>query len=375
VEDLLVIAFSLIYLIGHLLSCLAWFLSVPGIFVAFHYIRYKNDETKKAAWITWAQTNGFTFIPDKWRLFSARGSSLQGEYLGCSILLESFGRNQRRSRSTYTRLIVSPNQSPGEEVVPPQFELGQPRSAEEIVQLLISNPGFKSRGEIRAQRGGEKLIYEQEWIETDPNYLQALLELTIQLLGNYSKILALGGEAVPGLQSLANNYASPLQWTARQLLVDIGEETCRRLKPLLADRFCTRCLTCCAEHELKVSWLRLVNYCGCRTCGQSRQFLKGPLIAVLDSQMETKRTEQPEGWYINWLQRREPFDFSRVEIVQATDEEVERFAVQVGNDTDKWRKPRYKQMSCVVSAQCWLSENTLRILERMFGEVNVEALS
>jgi hypothetical protein len=374
VEDLLGIVLTLIYLIGYLLSCLVWFLSVFGIFVAFHYIRYKTDESKRAAWKTWGQTNGFTFIPGKWRLLSARSSSLRGEYLGCSILLESVGRNQGRSRATYTHLTVSPKQPLGEEVAPPQFELGQSLSVEEIVQFLVSNPGFKSRGEIRAQGRGQKLIYEQQWIETDPNYLQTLLELTIQLLGNYPKILALGGETVTGLQSLANNYASPLQWTARQLLVDIGEETSRCLKPVLANRFCPRCLTCCAEHELQVSWLRLVTYCGCRTCGQSRQFLKGPLIALLDSQLETDWVKRPEGWYINWLQRREIFDFSQVEIVQATDEEVERFAVQAGNDTDEWRRPRYEQMSCVVSAQCQLSENTLRILERMFGKVKIEAL-
>jgi hypothetical protein len=90
--------------------------------------------------------------------------------------------------------------------------------------------------------------------------------------------------------------------------------------------------------------------------------------------METEWVKQPEDWYINWLQRRELFDFSRVEIVQATDEDVERFAVQVGNDTDEWRKPRYKQIPCAVSAQCQLSENTLRILERMFGAVRVEVL-
>jgi hypothetical protein len=58
--------------------------------------------------------------------------------------------------------------------------------------------------------------------------------------------------------------------------------------------------------------------------------------------------------------------------VQATDEEVERFAVQVGNDTDAIRKPRYKKMRCTVSADCQLSANTMRILKRIFGSIQVD---
>lgn len=72
---------------------------------------------------------------------------------------------------------------------------------------------------------------------------------------------------------------------------------------------------------------------------------------------------------INWLARRALFDFDWVEIVQATDEDVERFAMQVGNDTDPFRRPRYPNMHCVIGPDCNLSENTLRILHRTFGEV------
>jgi hypothetical protein len=72
---------------------------------------------------------------------------------------------------------------------------------------------------------------------------------------------------------------------------------------------------------------------------------------------------------VNWLVRRELFDFDRVEIIQATDEDVERFAVQVGNDTDPVRQPHYPQMRCLVAPQCRLSENTLRILRQTFDVV------
>ncbi|MEJ2556606.1 MAG: hypothetical protein P8186_10325, partial [Anaerolineae bacterium] len=58
-----------------------------------------------------------------------------------------------------------------------------------------------------------------------------------------------------------------------------------------------------------------------------------------------------------------------VEIILATDEDVERFAIQVGNDTDPYRKPRYRQMPCIVKPGCELSENTWRVLDSLFGQV------
>jgi hypothetical protein len=87
--------------------------------------------------------------------------------------------------------------------------------------------------------------------------------------------------------------------------------------------------------------------------------------------MDTEKFKQNGVLRVNWLTHRKLFDFDEVEIAQATDEDVERFAVQVGNDTDPKRKPRYQKMRCVVSSECHLSENTLRILERMFGVVAV----
>jgi hypothetical protein len=64
-----------------------------------------------------------------------------------------------------------------------------------------------------------------------------------------------------------------------------------------------------------------------------------------------------------------PFDFAWVEIRQASDEEIEYFAVEIGNDTDELRQPAYKQMRCLLGPDCRPSENTWRILQSQFGEV------
>jgi hypothetical protein len=45
----------------------------------------------------------------------------------------------------------------------------------------------------------------------------------------------------------------------------------------------------------------------------------------------------------------------------------------VGNDTDEYRRPRYKNMPCHVAPECALSENTLRVLSSTLGEVSVGA--
>jgi hypothetical protein len=54
---------------------------------------------------------------------------------------------------------------------------------------------------------------------------------------------------------------------------------------------------------------------------------------------------------------------------------VERFAVQVGNDTDPVRQEFYRFMRCVISPDCRLSDNTIRILRRTFGQVDDTAIS
>lgn len=80
---------------------------------------------------------------------------------------------------------------------------------------------------------------------------------------------------------------------------------------------------------------------------------------------KTLNAQLPSG---NWLKQNFLFDFDSVEIVDATHEQVELFAIQIGNDTDEIRKKQYENMDCLV-LNCELSENTIRILQRTFGKV------
>jgi hypothetical protein len=184
-------------------------------------------------------------------------------------------------------------------------------------------------------------------------------------------LVAIGGEATESLRNVAADRSNPLWQTAIWLLASIERETINRLAWRTPYILCPDCLTRFEARSVSVWWGVYFTYYGCRLCGQSRKFLDCPqgVVAVLDGGWTEEQSYQDNQIRVNWLTRRALFDFDRVEIVQATDEDVERFAVRAGNDTDPFRKPRYQQIPCRVKPECQLSENTMRILDRMFGQV------
>jgi hypothetical protein len=173
------------------------------------------------------------------------------------------------------------------------------------------------------------------------------------------------------LQTIITHEAHPLREMALELLQSIGQETTARLRLQAPGLFCPRCIVRCGEHQVQTSALNSISYYGCRACGQSRQFFpfEGQVIAVLDKGMEAQQALDHGVLRISWLKQQALFDFDEVEIGQATDQAVERFAMQVGNDTDLARSSRYSQMRCIVSRSSKLSKNSTRILQRMFGQV------
>ena len=200
---------------------------------------------------------------------------------------------------------------------------------------------------------------------------QEFSDLLADIADGYPTILAMGGAVVPVLAEIAANSRHKLQNIAQRLLKDIAQTTTRQLAPQASQLLCPDCLVCYSPHQVSFSWRQpTLTYYGCQNCGQSREFLNtSVVVATLDSQAQSETVKKGEVWQVNWLTRRRLFDFSMVEIIQASDEDVERFAAQVGNDTDPKRQTRYKDIACVVAPTCVLSENTLRVLQRMFGEV------
>jgi hypothetical protein len=181
-----------------------------------------------------------------------------------------------------------------------------------------------------------------------------------------------GGEAVAPLQILAQTGSSEERQLAAWLILSIGLETKARLARQADTLLCLHCMVRCHVHEIHLPELGQLDYYGCRMCRQSLDFQPWPIngvVAVLEKPAPRKKIEREDQIRVNWLARRTLFDFDRVEIIQATDEEVERFAVQIGNDTDETRSSNYKRMTCVISSDCNLSENSVRILKYTFGSI------
>lgn len=107
---------------------------------------------------------------------------------------------------------------------------------------------------------------------------------------------------------------------------------------------------------------------------QQRQKFR-QVVAVLDAGWDGESEKvNYDMLRVNWLRRPKLFDFDWIEIVRASDEDVNRFAAQIGGDDDRWRGQRYPQMVCVVSSDCHLSETTLFKLRQMFGEVQISTV-
>jgi hypothetical protein len=182
-------------------------------------------------------------------------------------------------------------------------------------------------------------------------------------------LVALGGEVVPKLLDFAS--AGKGHDLGTWLIGSIGDETGRRLAGECRLWVCPACLTICGAHTVKDKYGLPIAYYGCRTCGQSRHLLYCPqgVVAVLDAEWLEAYSYQDNRLRVNWLARQALFDFDAVEIVRAADQDVERLAMNAGNDADPVRKARYPHVRCVVAPDCRLSENSLRVLEQVFGQV------
>jgi len=158
--------------------------------------------------------------------------------------------------------------------------------------------------------------------------------------------------------------------SAARLLVTIGAELEAHFEYLL----CRLCLTRFILKTYNVNKYNIAKIPVCRSCGKAGTgiFRIENVISVLDTEMKENLTKENDTVLVNWFQGDSLFDFNRVEIISATDYDVEKFIIQVGNDLDFFRKPRYQKIPCTVKPGCDLSDNTLRILKRTFGEVTVE---
>lgn len=338
----------------------------------------------RAHWRELAARHQLTFTPGDYRALGRPSASyLRGHYRGHQLNLDSFDQvkeefGKGEVKYTFTRLLLSVETVPaaGEALAGEQPAKASPLDIEPIPpetigRLLTRTDLSFLKGKVRLQDKAQQLYYEQRRIETDVAYLQQVFDTLCDLAASYAQLLAIGGEAMPALQELAESADPELQQTAGQLVQGIARDTEQRLSRRATRLLCPRCLTRFGAHKIALSRWQGLTYYGCRLCGQSRAYLQAQVVARLDREMRPDWIEGDGLIQVNWLARQTLFDFDAVAIARASNEEVERFAVQVGNDTDIARWPRYGQMRCVIATDCGLSENTLRILRHTFGEVEL----
>lgn len=242
-----------------------------------------------------------------------------------------------------------------------------PQVLAELVRLAEAQP---LTGKFEIEANGSCVIYEQAGVETDISKLRNIFGLLSDLITLYPKVIKLGGEAIATLQEIGQNTEG-FKPVCVAMIKEIAQETTQRLREQISELWCPGCLTQVTAINLNFSKGDRAVYYGCRTCGQSRQFLQLPkgVVAILNNRARTEQIQQAGLLKVNWIARRALFDFNQVEIVHASDEEVERFAVQIGNDTDEWRRAHYPEMECVIAPSCELAVTTERILESILGKV------
>ena len=327
---------------------------------------------QKKRWLSWqelAKHNNFTF--NSGNFFS--NAEVFGNYRGYYLNLQTCKRNSDLGYKNCTVITLTKRNLETNNLAPTNQNIFDTTlTVEYITELFTSSElgdGLWER--VNVELAGQRISYEKPGIETNPEHLQFLFDWLENVANIYPVIVALGGTVVPFLHATVKRD-SRLEPLCTQLLSEIAQETTSRLAENASQLFCTYCLTRCVAHKIELNWQHHITYYGCRICGQSREFLKEEIVMILDSQTVEESLKQDGILKINWFVHKKLFDFEEVEIIQATDEDVERFAVQIGNDTDPVRQPRYRQIQCIISPDCHLSENTIRILQHLLGEVEIK---
>jgi hypothetical protein len=353
-----------------LISCLGMPAFMGVLAYAVYYAVNQNQNKQFASWETFAEKNGLTYKSSKY--FPSIKPKVTGIYRGCKLNLSSSTQvhyeigsdhDARRDPQILTCMILQTDKATEGE------------ADEKYAKTFLNSASLRrlTRGKLYTQKQGTTVVYEQNQIEQDEKNLEVLFESLYDLIKAYSMIVTMGGKIIPSLQTIGKNNQA-LQQVMGQLLFDISQTTTKQLKRQASELLCSSCLVYCSAHKIDGSWHMPVNYYGCRACGQSQNFLetkKRRVVAVLDNTSSQKILETETMIRVNWLSHRKVFDFDEVEIHRVTDKEAELFAIQVGNDTDPLRRSGYKTMSCNLSADCRLSENTIRMLQRTFGKVEI----
>jgi len=384
----LVMPMMLIFLYISIISLIeGWW---PVLFTVFilelipiiYFIAKKNHPIRKSgkfsAWQKFASDENLTLVR---RRFFIRGSYYRGIYRHHHFRLEPFQAKLVNEKSYFRARIRIAMDRVANSSLPnntdryaelPCVEKAMNMLTPESPQYILQKVPFNS---LNADTIKQQVYpyYEQGYIERSRQSVKKCADLIVEMVDVYSALALSGGKTVPFLKRMIENEDN--KSIATELLKDISRKTTARLKDRISTVLCAFHHTRFKQYKTLSESFELLPYYGCRICRQSHEIFEGirHVVAILNNRNTEEHSMQDGTLRVNWLKRRSLFDFDEVEIIHATDEDVERFAVQVGNDNDPVRRPLYKKMRCTVASDCKLSENTLRVLLNMFGKVEVKS--
>lgn len=320
----------------------------------------KDYKVNSLFWKKFAKDNDLTFQREDEFIF------IEGSYKGHPLKMETNLVYEN------TDINVEITQKPEKKKTPLKNFNHTPEyyTTEGVIKLLMPTDLHVRYSKIKVNTSKHIIYFKGDNLRIQGKRLSQTCQALINLAYSYPTVVALGGQVVPALGEITREGPYILRDVAATALKQIAKET--RQQAHKSSLICPYCISHFRAYKVSLSVWQVLTYYGCKHCGQSQTFIKGEIVAVLDTQMTSERVETAQSFRINCLTLGRLFEFDRVEIIQANDEAVERFAVLLGNDTDVVRKARYKEMTCTISETCQLSENTIHILKEVFGKVTMK---
>ena len=315
------------------------------------------------AWSKFANSNGFQLEAD----FDNHRLFFQGDYRQHQIEVKA-DLNQALQITT-THFIV--RRSLGKDIAPSKENALKQAEVEQLLDRC--RPLTDSPILFRTDEDFIAYTYLSRQAPAPAETLDPILDTLIDLSLAHSMMMMMGGSVIPMLVT-AVKHDKRRKALASRLLKDIVIRGPKMSPAELERMLCLDCITRFGRQQIRVSPLIVITYYACRSCGRGHRAEEvDQVVVVLDQTLHQVSSllqrDQNKRLYVNWTAQAELFDFDAVHIWQADDELVERFAVQVGNDTDEFRRRRPAKIDCTISANGHLSENSRRILRHTFGQI------
>jgi HEAT repeat protein len=252
--------------------------------------------------------------------------------------------------------------------------VGNKRAIEPLIRLLDD-------GEQGIRQAAKDALTSLASVWTADAFARCLGECKLEARVFCCEALARVGnaEVVPTLVKRLDDESLSVRGSARQALLSLVEAAAaghRKVERMAGEMLCAADLSRFREETIKLKPFKTMRWFGCPVCGKvavtgGAGMVTGvkQVVAVIDQAMTDPHVLRDGTLIANWLLHRSLFDFDSVEIVKAKEIDVEKFCVQVRNDTDLERRKRCKTMECRIRAGLELRENTIRNLRAVFGAV------